>query len=59
VLAGLIAGYGVMWVPALSALSATWFVHWEIGLVALIVNAVVTVGLSLTIPRRGRVVQPA
>ncbi|MGF7151852.1 SSS family solute:Na+ symporter [Sphingomonas zeicaulis] len=60
VLAGLLAGYAVLWLPAFSLLASTWFPHWERGLVALIANAVVTVGLSLLLPRRSyAAVQPA
>lgn len=50
VLAGLVAGYAVLWVPALMRISAAWFVHWEPGLAALLVNALVTVGVSLAWP---------
>ncbi|MFS0851243.1 sodium:solute symporter [Novosphingobium panipatense] len=59
VLCGLLTGYALLWVPALSNLAAGWFPHWEIGLVALIANAVVTVSLSLASPRKGLVAQPA
>jgi SSS family solute:Na+ symporter len=45
--------------PTLSSLAAAWFPHWEIGLVALIANAAVTVGLSLASPRKELVAQPA
>lgn len=50
VLAGLCAGYAVMWLPVLSKVAATWLPHWEIGLVAMITNALVTVGLSFASP---------
>jgi SSS family solute:Na+ symporter len=59
VLAGLIMGYAVLWVPALSSIAAAWFPHWEAGLVALIANAVVTMGVSLATPRGAVVAKPA
>lgn len=59
VLAGLLTGYAVLWVPALTALAGQWFVHWEIGLVAMLANAVVTVALSLAAPAPRAVPQPA
>ncbi|KMS50558.1 sodium:solute symporter [Novosphingobium barchaimii LL02] len=59
VLAGLVTGYAVMWVPALSNLASDWFPHWEAGLVALLANAGVTVGLSLAVPRKALSLQPA
>ncbi|WP_179505064.1 MULTISPECIES: sodium:solute symporter family protein [unclassified Sphingomonas] len=50
VLAGLATGYAVLWVPMLGTLAGRWFPHWEMGLVALIANAVVTVAVSLCRP---------
>lgn len=58
VLGGLLVGYAVLWIPALSGLAATLFPHWEIGLVALLANALVTFGLSLASPRTAPVAQP-
>jgi len=52
ILAGLVTGYAVLWIPALSAAASSVFVEWEIGLVAMLINAVVTVGASYLVPRR-------
>ncbi|KQM18346.1 sodium:solute symporter family protein [Novosphingobium sp. Leaf2] len=52
ILAGLVTGYAILWVPALTAAAAALFVHWEIGLVALLANALVAVSLTLLIPAR-------
>ncbi|MGJ0239471.1 sodium:solute symporter family protein [Novosphingobium fluoreni] len=58
VLGGLLAGYAVLWIPAFATAAGTWFPHWEIGLVAMILNALVTVGLSLVVPRGALETQP-
>ncbi len=59
IFAGIVVGYAVMWIPALSELSAALFPHWEIGLVAMLVNGLVAVGLSLLLRRTAPVLQPA
>ena len=40
--AGLLAGFAVLWVPSLAAAAQRLFTHWEPGLIALLVNLVVT-----------------
>ena len=59
VLCGLLAGYAVLWVPALSKIAALWFPHWETGLIAMIVNALVTFGLTVANSSKAPVRQPA
>ncbi|RYD60089.1 MAG: sodium:solute symporter family protein [Sphingomonadales bacterium] len=59
ILLGLVVGYAVLWVPALTDLAKAATPGWEIGLTALLINAVVTVVLSRMLPApSGRPVAP-
>lgn len=50
IVAGLVAGYAVLWVPALTAVAKAALPGWELGLTALLVNAAITLALSRVLP---------
>ncbi|WCT79445.1 sodium:solute symporter family protein [Novosphingobium humi] len=50
VMAGLIAGYAVLWVPMIGKALAGIFVEWEIGLVAVLCNLMVTLAAMVLLP---------
>ena len=59
VAAGLVAGFAVLWVPAVTARAAALCVHWDIGLVALVVNlAVVLIATAALRINRGGTSRP-
>lgn len=49
---GMAGGYAVLWIPMLAKLAATLFPGWEIGLVAMLVNAALTWVAAMALPHR-------
>lgn len=52
IMAGLVAGFAILWVPALTAGAQAVFLHWDIGLIALLANLVVVIGVASAVAMR-------
>jgi SSS family solute:Na+ symporter len=55
VLIGMVAGYAILWLPALSKPASVLLPQWDIGLIALIANGVIAGLLTIVLPPPGTV----